>query len=468
MAGKRAEEGQSVTETIATGVVQCSKESATKTRRRCGLKIKRPRSCTNVRTVTRKRDSRRKKREKALIASALESLGVQHDTSELIVVGGDMDGKRCRDVLIDAGASSNFVSRSWACSQRLRIQELAKPLDVTLADGRLIGRVMGGVVVSNMSVQGSSAPCTLVVMEELSHHVILGMPWLKKARVKLAFDDAITWNGKPLFVMKTRDSRRAQLLALKVATEFEKVMAPILKAHQAAFSKDLPRRSVATMKNAIKCQIRLKDPNCRPRVSRERRRSPKDTQILIEAVKEMEAAGLIQKSTSPWSSQPVLVNKVRDGVVLDEKRPCWDYRGPNECIESDAHPLPLPEDMFDKLQGCCFFSKLDLTKGFWQIPLEEASKKILAMATPLGLYEPNCMPFGMKNAPAVFQREMQRVLRDKLYKGVMVFIDDILIYSKTAEEHAVLVKWVLQRLQEEGYYVQPDKSSTTLAKHYAC
>jgi hypothetical protein len=153
----------------------------------------------------------------------------------------------------------------------------------------------------------------------------------------------------------------------------------------------------------------------------------------------------------------VLVKKVRDGVVLDEKRPCWDYRWVNALILGDAHPLPLPEDMFDKLQGCRLFSKMDLTKGFWQIPLDEASQKILAMDTPLGLYEPLCMPFGMKNAPAVFQREMQRVLKDKLYQGVMVFIDDILIYSKTAEEHAELVEWVLRRLQEEGYYAHPDK-----------
>jgi transposase InsO family protein len=153
----------------------------------------------------------------------------------------------------------------------------------------------------------------------------------------------------------------------------------------------------------------------------------------------------------------VLVRKVRDGVVLDEKRPCWDLRRVNDLIVSDAHPLPLPEDMFDKLQGSRLFSKMDLTKGFWQIPLDEASRKILAMDTPLGLYEPLCMPFGMKNAPAVFQREMQRVLRDRLYQGVMVFIDDILIYSRTADEHAELVEWVLRRLQEEGYYAHPDK-----------
>ena len=165
----------------------------------------------------------------------------------------------------------------------------------------------------------------------------------------------------------------------------------------------------------------------------------------------------MRPSKSEWVSQPVMVKKVRDGVVLDEKRPCWDYRFVNECIKGDAFPLPLPENMFDSLQGSRIFSKLDLTKGFWQIPLEEAAKAILAMSTPLGLMEPNSMPFGMKNAPSVFQREMQRVLGDKVGKGVWVFIDDILIYTKTVEEHEELVRWVLKRLCDEGYYANPEK-----------
>jgi transposase InsO family protein len=153
----------------------------------------------------------------------------------------------------------------------------------------------------------------------------------------------------------------------------------------------------------------------------------------------------------------VMVKKVRDGVVLDEKRPCWDYRFVNDLIKGDAFPLPLPENVFDALQGSRVFSKLDLTKGFWQIPLDEAAKAILAMSTPLGLMEPNNMPFGMKNAPSVFQREMQRVLGERVGRGLFVFIDDILIYTKTVDEHEEMVKWVLQRLCEEGYYANPDK-----------
>ena len=113
--------------------------------------------------------------------------------------------------------------------------------------------------------------------------------------------------------------------------------------------------------------------------------------------------------------------------------------------------------MFDALQGSLLFSKLDLTKGFWQIPMDAASRHILAMSTPIGLVEPLYMPFGFKNAPGVFQREMQRVLKDRLNRGVMVFIDDIMIHTKTVEEHEELVKWVLQRLVEEKYYANPDK-----------
>ena len=84
---------------------------------------------------------------------------------------------------------------------------------------------------------------------------------------------------------------------------------------------------------------------------------------------------------------------------------------------SDAFPLPLPDQIFDQLKGCRLFSKMDLLKGFWQIPLENESQALLAFSTPLGLKQPLFMPFGVKNAPAAFQREMQRVLRESCKGG---------------------------------------------------
>jgi transposase InsO family protein len=398
-----------------------------------------------------------------MLATSLTDLEPVHEGSSLIIVRGTVNGLVCGDVLIDSGAASCFVSEQWAKEHRLLVRSLRQPLKVSLGDGVTEGTLIGMVSAAEVTTQESTASCSLLVMKQLSHQVILGMPWLEAAAVTINFQ-LKQWNGKRLMDLSipqqgpgTGSSGRAVLSAVKVGSEHGERLETILRCYPTAFRTDLLRRSTVSLERAIKCKITLKDPQCRPTVDGERRRSPADRGILIEVVKEMEAAGLIRPSKSPWSSQPVLVKKVRDGVEIAEKRPCWDYRRVNDRIVGDAHPLPLPENMFAELTGSQVFSKMDLLKGFWQIPLEEDSKAILAMATPLGLYEPNHMPFGMKNAPAVFQREMQRVLRDRLGQGVMVFIDDILIHSKTVEEHEALVRWVLSRLVEEGYYAHPDK-----------
>jgi hypothetical protein len=400
----------------------------------------------------------------SMLTTSLTVLEPMNEGSSLIVVRGTVNGVECGDILIDSGAASCFVSEQWARGQRLPVQPLRQPLKVSLGDGVTEGTLIGMVAAAEVTTQRSTATCSLLVMKTLSHHVILGMPWLEKANVTINFQQR-EWNGKRLIDLsplphgpvKGRSCRRAVLCAVKVGREYAVRVDAILRCYPTAFRTDLLRRSTVSLAKAIKCKITLKDPNCRPTADGERRRSPADRGILIEVVREMEAAGLIRPSKSPWSSQAVLVKKMRDGVEIAEKRPCWDYRRVNDLIVGDAHPLPLPENMFAELTGSQLFSKMDLLKGFWQIPLDENSKAILAMATPLGLYEPNNMPFGMKNAPAVFQREMQRVLRDRLSMGVLVFIDDILIHSKTAEEHEELVRWVLGRLVEEGYYAHPDK-----------
>jgi hypothetical protein len=412
------------------------------------------------------RAQRRKKYETSIVAmlsTSLADLEQAHERSDLIVVRGTVNGVKCEDILIDSGAASCFVSEQWAMKQKLPTQSLGQPVKVSLGDGVTEGTLVSMVGGAEVTTQRSTASCALLVMKALSHEVILGMPWLERANVTINFLQK-QWNGKRLIDLSVPQrasekerSRRAVLSAVKVGGEYGGKVETILRSYSSAFRTDLLRRSTVSLEKAIKCKITLKDPHCRPTVDGERRRSPADRGLLIDVVKEMEAAGLIRPSKSPWSSQPVLVKKVRDGVEIAEKRPCWDYRRVNDRIVGDAHPLPLPENMFAELTGSQLFSKMDLLKGFWQIPLDEDSKSVLAMATPLGLYEPNFMPFGMKNAPAVFQREMQRVFRDRLGLGVMVFIDDILIHSKSAEEHEVLVRWVLSRLVEEGYFAHPDK-----------
>ena len=124
--------------------------------------------------------------EVSMVKTAAESLqAISHDSSALLVFGGWLGGERCHSVLVDAGASSNFVSSSWVRRHKLKIEQLSRPLEVVLADGRTMGSLTGAVQVDDALVNGSSAPCRLVVMDQLSHDVILGLPWLRAAGVVL-------------------------------------------------------------------------------------------------------------------------------------------------------------------------------------------------------------------------------------------------------------------------------------------
>ena len=255
-------------------------------------------SSSGRRSVSWRRRKNRRARQQRLL-SAVESLqqSIEHDSSQLIVVKGRLDGRLCRDILVDPGASSNFVRRDWALSQHLRVQQLKTPLDVTLADMHKVSQVTGCVAVRAAETQGSIAPCRMIVMDQLSHHVILGKPWLERAGVTLDFGRK-RWNDKPLLRLTLNNDSCPQLHAVKVAPGHEKTMETLLSKYQKVFSKDLPHRSAAEVRNAISCTVKLKDPACRPIVSRERRPSPKDVQTLIDAVREMEAAGLIERATA--------------------------------------------------------------------------------------------------------------------------------------------------------------------------
>jgi len=121
-----------------------------------------------------------------VMASArLRGTETEHDASELLVVSGKFDGKECNDVLVDGGASSNFVRRDWMISQGIASKKMERPLEVTLADGRVAGQQADVVVIEQATANGSSASCRLIVMEQLSHEIIIGLPWLKAAKVVL-------------------------------------------------------------------------------------------------------------------------------------------------------------------------------------------------------------------------------------------------------------------------------------------
>ena len=136
---------------------------------------------------------------------------------------------------------------------------------------------------------------------------------------------------------------------------------------------------------------------------------------------------------------------------------CVDYRRLNAKTVKDAYPLPRIQESFDALQGASWFSTLDLASGFNQVAVEEEDKAKTAFITPFGLFEYNRMPFGLCNAPASFARLMQACLNEQIFQILLVYLDDILIYSQTFEEHLNRLEMVLARLQKHGLKLKLEK-----------
>ena len=173
---------------------------------------------------------------------------------------------------------------------------------------------------------------------------------------------------------------------------------------------------------------------------------------IATMVAEMEQQGVIQPSSSPWASPVVLVPK-KDG----SHRFCIDYRRLNSITKKDVYPLPRIDDILDTLGGTKFFSSLDLAAGYWQIGMDDESKAKSAFITHHGLYEFVRMPFGMCNAPATFQRLMEIVLNGLVWKSCFVYIDDVLVCSRTFDEHLSHLREVFVRLRRAGLKLKAKK-----------
>ena len=182
------------------------------------------------------------------------------------------------------------------------------------------------------------------------------------------------------------------------------------------------------------------------------RTSTKEKEIIKKQIEEMLRQNVIRPSKSDYASPVVLVKK-KNG----DMRFCVDNRALNAITIKDRFPLPLIDDLIHNLQGCQFISTFDLYSGYWQVPIKEDHKKYTAFICSEGLFEFNVLNFGLSNAPAVFQRLMQKVFSGYLWVFILVYIDDIIIYSKTFDDHLKHLEPTFKRLEEYNLKLQPKK-----------
>lgn len=184
----------------------------------------------------------------------------------------------------------------------------------------------------------------------------------------------------------------------------------------------------------------------------DRRFSPKELDSIRENLEKWVELGHISPSTSPYASHVVLVRK-KDGSI----RMCIDYRALNKKTVRDNYQLPLVDNLLDVLHGAKVFSKLDLMSGYNQILVDEADREKTAFTTRFGLFQFNVLPFGLCNAPATFMRLMNNIFMDQLDRSVIVYLDDILVFSKDEASHAAHLDWVMNKLREHSLYANKKK-----------
>lgn len=220
-----------------------------------------------------------------------------------------------------------------------------------------------------------------------------------------------------------------------------------LNQYRDCFAKDL-----SELGQTMVAEMNIQLADTEPIVYRPYKLSHSEREEVRIMVDELLKYDIIQESQSPYAS-PVLLVKKKTG----DKRLCVDYRALNKKTIKQHYPLPRIEDQIDRLAGNKFFCALDLASGYYQIPLSKESRSKSSFVTPDGQFEFKRMPFGLANAPAVFQRTINLVLGNLRYNIALAYMDDILVPSRSFEEGIERLEIVLQRFREAGLTLKPQK-----------
>nr|CAH67940.1 H0211F06-OSIGBa0153M17.12 [Oryza sativa] len=280
-------------------------------------------------------------------------------------------------------------------------------------------------------------PSSLILLESKDLDVILGMDWLSRHRGVIdCANRKVTLtssNGKTVSFFVSSPKYHGVILNQVALQEI-----PIVQDYPDVFPEDLPGMPP---KRDIEFRIDLV-PGTNPIYKRPYRMAANELAEVKRQVDDLLQKGYIRPSTSPRGAPVIFVEK-KDHT----QRMCVDYRALDEVTIKNKYPLPRIDDLFDQLEGATVFSKIDLRSGYHQLRIREEDIPKTAFTTRYGLFECTVMSFGLTNAPTFFMNLMNKVFMEYLDKFVVVFIDDILIYSKTKEEHEEHLRLALEKLR---------------------
>ncbi|KAK3518359.1 hypothetical protein QTP86_003530, partial [Hemibagrus guttatus] len=365
---------------------------------------------------------------------------------------------RCFPVsaLIDSGAAVNLVDRGLVEELGIPIFPCVPALRITAIDSQPIGEgylkhqtelldfQVGLFHYERLAFYVTSSP---------ANPVILGFPWLRR------HDPHISWRSGELVRWSITCQRGCLRDPVARPCRTSQVQRPLEAAGGHLPSQYMDFHMVFSEERAARlphhqvwdCAIDLL-PNASPPKGRIYPLSLPESKAMEEYIESSLAAGHIRPSTSPAAAGFFFVGK-KDGGL----RPCIDYRGLNAVTIRYPYPLPLVPAALEQLRGARVFTKLDLRSAYNLVRIREGDEWKTAFHTTHGHYEYCVMPFGLTNAPAVFQALINEVFRDLLGRSVIAYIDDILVYSASMEEHVIQVREVLARLQQHHLYVKLEK-----------
>ena len=372
---------------------------------------------------------------------------------------------------MDPGSTHSFISIPFTERHQIESQPIDGRMVVSVPNGdtMISGRIVLG---SRLVIQNKDFSADFIVLGIHDFDIVLGMDWLSKHRATLDCykkevrlirpeEPCVIFRGirreiAPSLINAMTASKMLRkgcqgYLAFVVdrrqeGTRLEDI--PIVKEFLDVFPDDIsglpPDREVEFTIDLIPGTELISIPPYRM--------DPVELRELKAQLEELLSKGYIRPSISPWGA-PILFMKKKDGSL----RLCIDYRQLNRVTIRNQYPLPRIDELFDQLQGSRVYSKIDLRSGYHQLRVQERDVPKTAFRTRYGHYEFLVMPFGLTNAPTAFMDLMNRVFQPYLDKFVIVFINDILVYSGSSEEHSEHLRIVLQTLRELQLYAKLSK-----------